>query len=84
MRQDVCDLEGNRREKEAAHLYPPHVFAERLAVAGAQDLKLHVGVGSIFSELHNTSQPSYVALKKQVGEISEQKIFAFIKCVPNA
>lgn len=66
MRQDVYYLEENKREKEAAHLYPPHVFAECFAVAGAQNFKLDIGVGSIFSELHNTSQPSYMALMKQV------------------
>lgn len=79
MRQDVYYWEENKREKEAAqHLYPPHVFAECFAVAGAQNFKLDIGVGSIFSELHNTSQPSYMALRKQVWEILEQKTRAFI------
>lgn len=55
MRQDVYCLEENKREKEAAYLYPPHVFAECFAVAGAQYFKLDIGVGSIFSELHHTS-----------------------------
>lgn len=55
MRQDVYYSEENKREKEAAYLYPPHVFAECFAVAGAQYFELDIGVGSIFSELHHTS-----------------------------
>lgn len=64
MKQNVDYLEENKREEEAAYLYPPHIFAKCLAVASAQYFKLNIGVGTIFSELHYTSKPSYMALRK--------------------
>lgn len=57
------------KQKRKAYLYPPDIFAKCFTVASAQYFKLNVGVGAIFSELHNTSKPSYMALRKQFSQI---------------
>lgn len=57
------------KQKRKAYLYPPDIFAKCFTVASAQYFKLNIGVGAIFSELHNTSKSSYMALKKQFSNI---------------
>lgn len=54
-----------REDKRPAH--PLHVFAEGLAEAGAEDLKLDVGIGAAIFEVHRPRQARDVTLWSRGG-----------------
>lgn len=54
-----------RKDKRSAH--PLHVFAEGLAEAGTEDLKLDVRIGAAVFEVHRPSQARDVTLWSHGG-----------------
>ena len=57
--------------------HPLHIFSERLAKTGTQDLKLDVGVGPILLEVHDSGQARDAALRNTKREQTKVKLLPF-------
>lgn len=62
-----------RKDKRSAH--PLHVFAEGLAEAGTEDLKLDVRIGAAVFEVHRPRQASDVTLRSHKGQNGKIRSF---------
>lgn len=64
-----------RKDKWSAH--PLHIFAEGLAKAGTEDLKLDVRIGAAVFEVHRPRQTRDVTLWSHRVRTEKSKVFPF-------